>query len=63
MSRDVPYDPDEICEICEAEGCFLFPYLSLCPKCAKETRSVPEEVNNEEKRKSAHRDRTPLERE
>ena len=48
MSRDVPYDPDEVCEICGDEGCFLFPDGSLCVKC------FTEEDNDEEKHRSAH---------
>ena len=47
MSRDVPYDPDEVCEVCGVEGCFMLPYMNVCPRCL-------EEDNDEEKHRSAH---------
>ena len=35
MSRDVPYDPDDICDECGAKGAFDFMGDLLCPKCVR----------------------------
>ena len=34
MSREVPYDPDLICDICGSKGGFDFMGDCLCTKCA-----------------------------
>lgn len=33
MSRDVPYDPDEICDECGSKGAYDFMGDNICPEC------------------------------
>ncbi len=33
MGRDVPYDPDNICDVCKKPGAFDFMGDYICPAC------------------------------
>lgn len=39
MSREVPFDPDEICDQCGCDGAYDFQGDLLCSKCAGLTPS------------------------
>ena len=44
MSRDVPYDEDEICDQCGSKGGYDFMGDILCPECA--SKVIPIEPCN-----------------
>jgi len=33
MSRDIPFDPEEICDLCGEKGAFDFMGDLICPEC------------------------------
>ena len=42
MDRDVPYDPQEICDNCGAKGAFDFMGDLICPDCLKKANELKE---------------------
>ncbi len=44
--RDVPYDPDAICDVCGAKGAFDFMGDLRCPDCA--SKAAPDDESSKE---------------
>ncbi len=44
MNRDIPYDPELICDLCGKKGAFDFMGDYICPACFEEGDSDDEEI-------------------
>lgn len=43
--RDVPFDPDAVCDICQRVGAYDFMGDLLCPECASKAMGEPDLCN------------------
>jgi len=43
VSRDVPYDPDEICDICGKKGAFDFMGDLICLDCLQKDKETDDD--------------------
>jgi uncharacterized Zn finger protein (UPF0148 family) len=48
MSREVPFDPEAICDVCGKPGAFDFMGDCVCPDCIHEMIPVREESKEEQ---------------
>ena len=40
MSREVPFDEDEVCDICGEKGAYDFMGDLICPKCIEKNKAT-----------------------
>ena len=59
MSRDIPFDPKAICDICGNKGAFDFMGDLICPECLAEDKEEEEEDKKREQKKQKTRKKLP----